>query len=217
MPNYRIHKTEYIDETKRVSFKYDGKTYFGYEGDTLASALLANGIHLVGRSFKYHRPRGIVSCGAEEPNAICQIGSKKDLTEPNVRATELELYEGLEASSQNCWPNVKFDIGGINNFISPLIPAGFYYKTFMWPKSFWKKVYEPLIRLSAGLGKSPTEPDPDIYDHKYVHYDVLVIGGGVSGIIAAKMAAKNNFKTLDRKSTRLNSSHSSVSRMPSSA
>ena len=196
MPNYRIHKTEYIDETKRVSFKYDGKTYFGYEGDTLASALLANGIHLVGRSFKYHRPRGIVSCGAEEPNAICQIGSKKDLTEPNVRATELELYEGLEASSQNCWPNVKFDIGGINNFISPLIPAGFYYKTFMWPKSFWKKVYEPLIRLSAGLGKSPTEPDPDIYDHKYVHYDVLVIGGGVSGIIAAKMAAKNNFKTL---------------------
>ena len=196
MPNYRIHKTEYIDETKRVSFKYDGKTYFGYEGDTLASALLANGIHLVGRSFKYHRPRGIVSCGAEEPNAICQIGSKKDLTEPNVRATELELYEGLEASSQNCWPNVKFDIGGINNFISPLIPAGFYYKTFMWPKSFWKKVYEPLIRLSAGLGKSPTEPDPDIYDHKYVHYDVLVIGGGVSGIIAAKMAAKNNLKTL---------------------
>ena len=94
MPNYRIHKTEYIDETKRISFKYDGKIYFGYEGDTLASALLANGIHLVGRSFKYHRPRGIISCGAEEPNAICQIGNKNDLTEPNVRATELELYEG---------------------------------------------------------------------------------------------------------------------------
>ncbi len=196
MSDLRVHKTKYINETKRVSFKYDGKNYFGYEGDTLASALLANGVHLIGRSFKYHRPRGIMSCGSEEPNAICQISDKNDLTEPNVRATELEIYDGLEAFSQNCWPNVKFDIGGINNLISPLIPAGFYYKTFMWPKSFWKKVYEPLIRMSAGLGKSPTEPDPDIYDHKYVHYDVLVIGGGLSGIISAKIAAKSNLKTL---------------------
>ncbi|MDC3145856.1 2Fe-2S iron-sulfur cluster-binding protein, partial [Candidatus Pelagibacter sp.] len=196
MSDLRVHKTKYINETRRVSFKYDGKNYFGYEGDTLASALLANGVHLIGRSFKYHRPRGIMSCGSEEPNAICQISDKKDFTEPNVRATELEIYEGLEAFSQNCWPNVQFDIGGINNLISPLIPAGFYYKTFMWPKSFWKKVYEPLIRISAGLGKSPTEPDPDIYDHKYVHYDVLVIGGGLSGIISAKIAAKSNLKTL---------------------
>ncbi len=196
MSDLRVHKTKYINETKRVSFKYDGKNYFGYEGDTLASALLANGVHLIGRSFKYHRPRGIMSCGSEEPNAICQISDKNDLTEPNVRATELEIYDGLEAFSQNCWPNVKFDIGGINNLISPLIQAGFYYKTFMWPKSFWKKVYEPLIRMSAGLGKSPTKPDPDIYDHKYVHYDVLVIGGGLSGIISAKIAAKSNLKTL---------------------
>ncbi len=196
MPNYRIKKTDHVDQTNRISFKFDGKTYFGFKGDTLASALLANGIHLVGRSFKYHRPRGIMTCGSEEPNAICQINGKTALTEPNVRATEIELYEGLEADSQNCWPNVNFDIGGINNFISPFIPAGFYYKTFMWPKSFWKNIYEPLIRLSAGLGKSPTHPDPDIYDHKHVHCDVLVIGGGISGVIAAKIAANNNLDTI---------------------
>ena len=149
MPNYRVKKTDYVDQTNRISFKFDGKTYFGFKGDTLASALLSNGIHLVGRSFKYHRPRGIMTCGSEEPNAICQINPGTDLTEPNVRATEIELYEGLEASSQNCWPNVNFDIGGINNFISPFIPAGFYYKTFMWPKSFWYRIYEPLIRKAA--------------------------------------------------------------------
>ena len=196
MPNYRVKKTDYVDQTNRISFKFDGKTYFGFKGDTLASALLSNGIHLVGRSFKYHRPRGIMTCGPEEPNAICQINQGTDLTEPNVRATEIELYEGLEASSQNCWPNVNFDIGGINNFISPFIPAGFYYKTFMWPKSFWKNIYEPLIRKSAGLGKSPTLPDPDLYDHKHIHCDVLVIGGGISGIIAAKIAAKNGSNTI---------------------
>ena len=196
MPNYRINKTDHIDQTNRISFKFDGKTYFGFKGDTLASALLSNGIHLVGRSFKYHRPRGIMSCGTEEPNAICQINGDTDLTEPNVRATEIELYEGLEANSQNCWPSVNFDIGAINNFISPFIAAGFYYKTFMWPKSFWKHVYEPLIRKSAGLGKSPTRPDPEIYDHRHVHCDVLVIGGGISGIISAKLAAKNNFNTI---------------------
>ena len=196
MPNYRVKKTDYVDQTNRISFKFDGKTYFGFKGDTLASALLSNGIHLVGRSFKYHRPRGIMTCGSEEPNAICQINPGTDLTEPNVRATEIELYEGLEASSQNCWPNVNFDIGGINNFISPFIPAGFYYKTFMWPKSFWKNIYEPLIRKSAGLGRSPTLPDPDLYDHKHIHCDVLVIGGGISGIIAAKIAAKSGSNTI---------------------
>ncbi len=196
MPNYRVKKTDYVDQTNRISFKFNGKTYFGFKGDTLASALLSNGIHLVGRSFKYHRPRGIMTCGSEEPNAICQINPGTDLTEPNVRATEIELYEGLEASSQNCWPNVNFDIGGINNFISPFIPAGFYYKTFMWPKSFWKNIYEPLIRKSAGLGKSPTLADPDLYDHKHIHCDVLVIGGGISGIIAAKIAAKSGSNTI---------------------
>jgi len=193
--NLRVKSSNFIDETTRVSFKFNAKTYHGYKGDTLASALLANGVHLVGRSFKYHRPRGIMTAGSEEPNAIVQIGNDSSKTEPNVRATEVEIHEGLEATSQNCWPNVNFDIGGINNFLSPLLPAGFYYKTFMWPASFWEK-YEYIIRHSAGLGKSPTEPDTDIYDHKYVHCDVLVVGAGVSGIMAAKTAAQNGFKTL---------------------
>ncbi|MFL2879158.1 MAG: sarcosine oxidase subunit alpha family protein [Candidatus Pelagibacter sp.] len=193
--NLRTSASKFIDQTTRVSFKFDGKTYFGFKGDTLASALLANNVHLVGRSFKYHRPRGIMTSGSEEPNAIVQINKNSSVTEPNVRATEVEIYDGLEASSQNCWPSVNFDIGGINNFLSPLLPAGFYYKTFMWPASFWEK-YEYFIRKSAGLGQSPTEPDPDIYDHNYVHCDVLVIGGGISGIMAAKISAENNFKTL---------------------
>ena len=111
MSNFRINKTNFVDQTNRISFKFDGKTFFGFKGDTLASALIANGIHLVGRSFKYHRPRGIMTCGSEEPNAICQINDKSNLTEPNVRATKIELYEGLEANSQNCWPSVQFDIG----------------------------------------------------------------------------------------------------------
>ena len=119
----RINKNNFIDQTVRISFKFNGKKLFGFKGDTLASALLANDIHLVGRSFKYHRPRGIMSSGSEEPNAICQTNEDTDLTEPNVRATEIELYEGLKASSQNCWPSVNFDIGGINNFISPFIPV----------------------------------------------------------------------------------------------
>jgi len=193
--NLRVKASNFIDETTRISFKFNGKTYYGFKGDTLASALISNNVHLVGRSFKYHRPRGIMTAGSEEPNAIVQLGSDNALTEPNVRTTEVEIYEGLEASSQNCWPSVNFDIGGINNILSPFLPAGFYYKTFMWPASFWEK-YEYFIRKSAGLGKSPTKPDLDIYDHKYTHCDVLIIGAGISGIIAAKIAAKNNLKTL---------------------
>ena len=193
--NLRVKSSSFIDETTRVSFKFNGTKLYGYKGDTLASALLANNIHLVGRSFKYHRPRGIMTSGSEEPNAMVQLHNNSSRTEPNVRATEVELYDGLEASSQNCWPSVNFDFGGINNFLSPLLPAGFYYKTFMWPASFWEK-YEYFIRKSAGLGKSPTEPDPDIYEHRYLHCDVLVIGAGISGIIAAKTAAQNGLKTL---------------------
>ena len=193
--NLRVKTGKAIDETYRISFKFNGSTYYGYKGDTLSSALLANDIHLIGRSFKYHRPRGIMTAGSEEPNAIVQLHANSSRTEPNVRATEVEIYEGLEATSQNCWPTVNFDIGGINNLLSPLLPAGFYYKTFMWPASFWEK-YEYFIRGSAGLGKSPTKPDPDIYEHKYIHCDVLIIGSGIAGIMAAKTAAKNGFKTL---------------------
>ncbi len=193
--NLRINKNNFIDQTTRISFKFNGQKLFGYKGDTLASALLANNIHLVGRSFKYHRPRGIMTCGSEEPNGIVQIGNDPSLTDPNVRATEIELYEGLDASSQNCWPSVNFDIGGINNFLSPLLPAGFYYKTFMWPASFWEK-YEYFIRHSAGLGKAPTKSDPDIYDHQYSHCDVLVVGGGISGIISAKLSAEKGLDTI---------------------
>ncbi len=193
--NLRVKTSKFIDETTRISFKFNNKTYYGFKGDTLASALLANNVHLVGRSFKYHRPRGIMTAGSEEPNAIVQINDGTALTEPNARATEIEIYEGLKASSQNCWPSVNFDIGGINNLLSPLLPAGFYYKTFMWPASFWEK-YEYFIRKSAGLGKSPTKPDPDIYEHRYIHCDVLVIGAGISGIMAAKTSAKNGLKTL---------------------
>ena len=191
----RINNKEFIDQTTRISFKFNGQKLYGFKGDTLASALLANNIHLVGRSFKYHRPRGIMTCGSEEPNAIVQVGNDPSFTEPNVRATEIEIYEGLEASSQNCWPSVKFDVGSINNFLSPLLPAGFYYKTFMWPSKLWM-FYEYFIRKSAGLGKSPSKPDKDLYDHKYLHCDVIVVGGGISGIIAAKISAKKNLDTI---------------------
>ncbi len=194
--NFRSSETKFLDKTNRISFIYNGKKYYGYKGDTLASALLSNGVHLIGRSFKYHRPRGIMTCGSEEPNAIVQIGGNGSFTEPNVRATEQEIYEGLEASSQNCWPSVEFDVGGINNFISPVIPAGFYYKTFMWPRKLWYSLYEPAIRMSAGLGKSPTQPDPELYDHNHLHCDVLVVGGGISGIIAASISADNGNNTV---------------------
>ena len=179
---------------KKISFTFDEKEYFGFEGDTLASALIRNGLFLIGRSFKYHRPRGIISAGNEEPNGIVQLESGNK-TEPNVRATEIILYEGLKAKSQNNWPSVNFDIGSINDFLSPFFPAGFYYKTFMWPPKFWEK-YEFFIRRAAGLGKSPKEDDPDKYEHFHYHCDLLIIGGGISGLYAAELAAKANLKVL---------------------
>ena len=189
------NKVGYINRNKKVSFRFNGKKYFGYEGDTLASALLANGIHLVGRSFKYHRPRGFLGAGVEEPNAQVQLykGAK---TEPNAIATTVELVEGLVAKSQNCWPSVSLDFGEINNILSKFFPAGFYYKTFMWPKSFWHKIYEPVIRKAAGLGIAPLKPDPDRYEHKFEYCDILVVGSGPSGLASALAAAKNGAKVI---------------------
>ena len=193
--NFRLDKTGYINRDKKISFKFNGKKYFGYEGDTLASALLANGIHLVGRSYKYHRPRGFIGAGVDEPNAKVQLYNG-DETEPNAVATEVELVEGLVAKSQNCWPSVSFDVGAINNLFNKFLPAGFYYKTFMWPKNFWYKIYEPIIRKAAGLGVAPLKPDPDRYEHKYEYCDVLVAGSGPSGLASALAAAKNGARVI---------------------
>ena len=195
LQKFRLDKAGYINRKKKILFKFNGKKYFGYEGDTLASALLANGIHLVGRSFKYHRPRGFIGAGVDEPNAQVQLydGSK---TEPNAIATTIELVEGLVAKSQNCWPSVSFDFGAINNFLSKFFPAGFYYKTFMWPKSFWYKIYEPIIRKAAGLGVAPLKPDPDRYEHKFEYCDILIVGSGPAGLSSALAAAKNGARVI---------------------
>ena len=193
---YRLNNVGYINRDKKISFKFNGKKYFGYKGDTLASALLANGVHLVGRRFKYHRPRGFVGAGVDEPNAKVQLYFKGANTEPNANATEVELVEGLIARSQNCWPSVSFDFGAINNLLNKFFPAGFYYKTFMWPKSFWYKIYEPIIRKAAGLGIAPLKPDPDKYEHKYEYCDVLVAGSGPSGLSSALSAAKNGARVI---------------------
>ncbi|MGB5705701.1 MAG: sarcosine oxidase subunit alpha family protein [Arenicellales bacterium] len=192
--DYRRDKGGQLNRSKTLRFWYDNKGYEGYQGDTLASALLANGVHLVGRSFKYHRPRGIYSAGSEEPNALVQLESGAH-TEPNRRATEVELYEGLSASSQNCWPSVGFDIGAINSKISRLLPAGFYYKTFMWPGALWT-TYEKFIRKAAGLGKSPTEIDPDSYDKIHAHCDVLIVGAGPAGLQAALHAGRSGARVM---------------------
>ncbi len=186
--DFRLPDGGRIDRSKPVNFRFDGKSYQGYRGDTLASALLANGVHLVGRSFKYHRPRGIFSAGVEEPNALVQLG-RGARSEPNIRATQAEIFEGLEARSQNRWPNLEFDVGVVNNLASRLIPAGFYYKTFMWPAGLWER-YEYVIRRAAGLGKAPEGRDPDRYDKTHAHCDVLVVGAGPAGLAAALAAAR---------------------------
>ncbi len=183
-----------INRSKPLNFKFNGKPYTGYQGDTLASALLANGVKLVGRSFKYHRPRGIMTAGVEEPNALVQLRTG-NRTEPNIRCTQVELFDGLEATSQNCWPSVDFDVNALNNLLSPLFPAGFYNKTFMWPAGWWMK-YEHRIRKIAGLGVAPTEPDPDRYAKRFAHCEVLVVGGGPAGLMAALSASKSGARTL---------------------
>ena len=156
---------------------------------------MANGAKLFGRSFKYHRPRGVVGLGSEEMNALVGVGDGSR-HEPNLRATQVELFDGLQAVSQNRWPSLSFDIGSLNSKFSRFIPGGFYYKTFMWPQRFWKHVYEPLIRKSAGLGKAPEGRDPDSYENIHVHCDVLVVGGGLAGLTAAKAAAASGAKVI---------------------
>src|ERR1700722_13903020 len=178
-----------VDRTRRIGFTFDGQSYAGLVGDTLASALLANGVHLTGRSFKYHRPRGIFGAGSEEPNALVTVSRDDARVTPNLRATQVELYEGLVAESQNRWPSLRHDFGRINDLLSWFFPAGFYYKTFMWPRAAWKALYEPVIRRAAGLGRAPVHADPDRYAQRYAHCDVLVIGAGPAGIAAALTAA----------------------------
>ena len=183
-----------IDRERPLSFTFNGRRMRGYAGDTLASALLANGVRLVGRSFKYHRPRGVLSAGSEEPNALVQLETGVR-TQPNLRATQVELYDGLSATSVNAWPNVDFDVGAINNRLARLIPAGFYYKTFMWPRNFWM-AYERMIRRAAGLGKAPQGPDPDRYEKANIHCDVLVVGGGPAGQAAALAAGRSGARVI---------------------
>ncbi len=192
----RIEGKGRLTPARTARFSFDGQSFQGLAGDTLASALLANGVHLVGRSFKYHRPRGILSAGAEEPNALVSVERDAARRTPNVRATVQELYDGLVAHSQNRWPSLAFDVGAVNDLASPMFSAGFYYKTFMWPKGAWKSVYEPNIRNAAGLGVAPDQPDPDRYSARYAHCEVLVIGGGAAGLAAALAAAEGGVRVI---------------------
>ncbi len=189
MSQFRLQGRGRVDASRPVTFTFDGKSYTGQKGDTVASALLSHGVHLMGRSFKYHRPRGPMTAGSEEPNALIGTRRGPGRFEPNTRATVQEIWDGLETTSQNKYPSIKFDLGAVNDFAYMAFSAGFYYKTFMWPRSFWDKVYEPFIRAAAGLGVAPAEVDPDTYASRYLHCDLLIVGAGPAGIAAAKEAA----------------------------
>ena len=191
---FRLPAGGRIDRDRPLTFTFDGQRMRGYAGDTLASALLANGVHMVGRSFKYHRPRGIFSAGAEEPSALVQLecGAR---TQPNQRATQVALYDGLMASSVNRWPSLRWDAGSITDRFSRLLPGGFYYKTFKGPGNLWR-LYEPLIRQVAGLGRAPLEPDPDRYEKMHAHCDVLVVGAGPAGLAAALAAGRSGARVI---------------------
>ncbi|MCW5717448.1 MAG: sarcosine oxidase subunit alpha family protein [Bauldia sp.] len=210
-----------IDRGAPVRFTFDGRRLEGFAGDTLASALVANGIALVGRSFKYHRPRGLLGAGAEEPNGLVRLGTGA-AAEPNTKATLVELHDGLVSSSQNRWPSLAFDVQAVNALLSPFFAAGFYYKTFMWPKSFWEKLYEPAIRRSAGLGRASGLPDPGRYDKVNAFCDVLVIGGGPAGLMAALAAGRAGARVILAEQDfvlggRLLSERHEIDGMPSSA
>ena len=191
----RLEKGGLVDRGTPMAFTLDGQTFCGLGGDTLASALLASGRRTVGRSFKYHRPRGIMTAGSEEPNALFELrsGARR---EPNTKATTVELYDGLEAKTQNAWPSVAFDVRRLNSLLSPLLGAGFYYKTFMWPSTFWENVYEPLIRRSAGLGRAADAADPDHYEQCNAFCDVLIVGSGPAGLSAAVAAARSGSRVI---------------------
>ncbi|WP_299193680.1 glycine cleavage T C-terminal barrel domain-containing protein [uncultured Erythrobacter sp.] len=196
MSGWRIEGLGRVDRSRPVSFQWDGKTRNGFAGDTLASALLADGEMLFGRSFKYHRPRGVMSAGTEEANALASVDRGPGRFTPNLRATGIEIYEGLDARSQNRWPSLKTDIGSINDRLGRFFPAGFYNKTFMWPRSFWERLYEPSIRNMAGLGDAPELPDPDHYSAAYLHCDVLIIGAGPAGIDRALEASATGKRVI---------------------
>jgi sarcosine oxidase subunit alpha len=196
MNAYRTPSGGRVDRTRPLRFSFDSRSYEGHAGDTLASALLANGVHLVGRSFKYHRPRGILAAGADEPSALVTLIRDDARRTPNLRATQIELYDGLRAESQNHFPALGFDLGVINDVLSPLFPAGFYYKTFMWPTWAWHRIYEPAIRAAAGLGRVPRLPDPDRYAQRYAHCDVLVVGAGPAGLAATLTAAQSGARVI---------------------
>ncbi len=183
-----------INRAMPLTFTFNGRTYQGFQGDTLASALLANDVHFVARSFKYHRPRGIVTAGVEEPNALVQL-ERGGHTIPNARATEIELYQGLDATSVNAEPSLERDRMAINQKFARFMPAGFYYKTFMWPRSFWPK-YEEKIREAAGLGKAPDTIDPARYDKRFAHCDVLIVGAGPAGLAAARTAGASGARVI---------------------
>ena len=192
---FRLPKIGRVDRNAPLTFRFDGQSFSGFRGDTLASALLANGVRLVGRSFKYHRPRGLLTAGPEEPNGLVELrsGARR---EPNTRATVAELYDGLEASSQNRWPSLDFDFLSVNALFAPALTAGFYYKTFMWPASFWERLYEPAIRRAAGLGRAANAEDPDVYEKAFAFCDVLVIGGGPAGLSAALAAGRAGARVI---------------------
>ncbi|WP_137131507.1 sarcosine oxidase subunit alpha [Rhizobium sp. FY34] len=194
--SFRIKGAGRLTPARTARFTFDGKTYSALEGDTVASALLANGVHLMGRSFKYHRPRGILSAGPEEPNALLDVARDAARRQPNVRASVQDVFDGAIIRSQNRLPTLAFDIGAINNLLSPFFAAGFYYKTFMWPREAWAKIYEPIIRHAAGLGVAPKEEDPDHYANRFAHCDVLVAGAGVAGLTAALSAAETGAEVI---------------------
>ena len=186
----RVEGRGLIDRSAPVGFRFDGRDYIGFQGDTLASALMANGVRVVGRSFKYHRPRGVMTAGSEEPNALVEVLEDGGQRTPNVRATMQEVFGGLNARSQNRWPSVRFDLMAVNDLAAPVLSAGFYYKTFMWPRSFWERLYEPAIRRAAGLGRLSGRHDEAPYEKAFAFCDLLVVGAGPAGLMAALTAGR---------------------------